>query len=294
MPALRSFVPLAFLTITWGMNWSVMKIGATAMPPLWFRAISLVLGTAILAIVLAARGVSLRLPPATLGRVVRVAIPNIVVWYAIVTIAVTRLPAGRAAILGFTMPAWTALIGALVYRERLAPRTWTGVACAIAGVLLLLAGDLDALLAHPLGVALMLVAAVSWAWGTHLLRRASFAMDTLALTFWMMLVACPFIVVLSACLEGARWGLPADDAWWPIAYNALLVLAIGNFVWFSLARTLTPVASALSSMLIPVVGVFSGILLFGETPGWRDFVALALISVAVVAGLTPGRREAAA
>lgn len=289
---LRNVGLMAFLTLAWGANWSVMKIGAMQLPPLWFRSIGLVLGVALLGLVLVVRGTSLRLPHGAWRELVRIAFPNIVIWYTVVTIAVTLLPAGRAAILAFTMPAWAAAIGALVYGERPSSRTMTGVACALAGVVLLLSGDWTGLIAHPLGVGLMLFASMSWAWGTHLLQRTTLPMETLALTFWMMTVAAPFVLVASALLEGSQWRVPHGLEWWPIVYNAVLVLAIGNVIWFTVARSLPPVAAGLSSMTIPVVGVLSGVLMLGEVPGWRDLVALLLISVAVFAGLAPSAKPA--
>ena len=282
---LRSLSLMALLTLVWGMNWSVMKIGAMQLPPLWFRAISLVIGTALLGIVLAMRGTSLRLPRGALPRVVAISFPNIMIWYSVVTVAITLLPAGRAAMLGFTMPAWAALIGVVAYRDRLGTQTVVGVACAVAGVALLVSGDWSALVDHPLGTMLMLIAAFSWAWGTHMLRRSKLDMDTLALTFWMMLVACPVLLGASAVFELASWRVPHGHEWWPIVYNAVLVLAIGNLIWFTVARTLAPTAAGLSSMLIPVVGVFSGIAMLGEVPTWRDFAALVLICMAVAAAL---------
>ncbi len=282
---LRSLGLMGLLTLLWGMNWSVMKIGITQLPPLWFRSVGLVLGTAVLGLVLVLRGVSLRVPRASLGRIVLLSLPNIIVWYALVTIAMTMLPAGRAAILGFTMPVWSALIGAFLYREPLDWRTGVGVACAVTGVILLVAGDWGALAGHPLGTVLMLVAACSWAWGTHAFKRSGLAIDTLVLTFWMMAVACPVIVGASALFEGARWRIPIGREWWPILYSAVLVLGVGNLIWFTVARSLPPTTAGLSSMLIPVVGVFSGMAILGETPPWRDFVALALICLAVALAL---------
>ena len=277
----KPFLLLAILTLVWGVNWPVMKIGATELPPFWFRGLGLVLGTALLGLYAAMKGVSLALPRGRLTRVCLLSLPNIMVWYLLVVAAITMLPSGRAAILGFTMPVWAALIGVFVYGERLHLRTAIGVACAVGGVALLVTEDWSALLGHPLGVVLMLVAAASWAWGTHAMRRADLGMDTLALTFWMMLVACPVLIGVSAAFEWARWRMPMGHEWWPVAYNAVLVLALCNVLWFSLARTLSPVASGLSSMLIPVVGVFSGMVILGETPHWRDIAALILICAAV-------------
>jgi len=52
-------------------------------------------------------------------------------------------------------------------------------------------------------------------------------------------------------------------------------------VWFQLARTLPPIASSLSVMMIPVLGVFSGAWLLNETPHWQDYAAMLLILAAM-------------
>jgi drug/metabolite transporter (DMT)-like permease len=287
----RSFVLLTLLTLTWGFNWSVLKIGTMQLPPLWFRGLCLVLGTAVLGAFLAIRGTSFRLPRGAASRILLLAFPNIIVWYAVVTVAITMLPAGRAAILGFTMPVWSAVIGALFYRERIDRRTAFAIACAAGGIALLIVGDRDALSAHPAGVLLMLVAACAWAWGTHLFRRSRLELDTLTVTFWMFAFGCPVVLAASAVFEGALWRLPVGVEWIPILYNAVLVIAVGNVIWFVIARTLPPTTAGLSSMLIPVVGVFSSMIALGERPTWEDFTALALISTAVVVALLPRSHE---
>ena len=43
-----SIVLLVFLTIVWGLNWPVMKLGVTGYPPLAFRALSMWLGLPVL------------------------------------------------------------------------------------------------------------------------------------------------------------------------------------------------------------------------------------------------------
>jgi len=58
-----------------------------------------------------------------------------------------------------------------------------------------------------------------------------------------------------------------------------------------LAKSLPPVVSSLSIMIIPVVGVMSGSLFLGEVPHWPDFVALVLILGAMAVILVPGRRS---
>lgn len=283
---------MALLTAVWGLNWPVIKIGVSQLPPLWFRSVGIVIGTTLLGAVVVLRGGSLRVPRDALPKIALLALPNVIVWYAGVTIALTMLPAGRAAILGFTMPVWAALIGVVVYRERLDARTVVGIAAATAGVALMIAGDWMALRAHPYGVELILFAAASWAWGTHLFRRTSIEVDTMTVTFWMMAIGSVVIVAASAITEGQRWRVPAGIEWFPILFNAIMVVTVGNLIWFNIARTLPPTVAGLSSMLIPVVGVFSGMAILGEVPSWRDWTALVLVCVAVASALMPKRASA--
>jgi drug/metabolite transporter (DMT)-like permease len=68
-------------------------------------------------------------------------------------------------------------------------------------------------------------------------------------------------------------------------------VAFCHVVWSMLARNLPPAASGLSVMLIPVLGVFSGMWMLGEQPYWQDFAALGLIVFALsTVLLVPGPR----
>src|SRR5258708_4102162 len=58
--------------------------------------------------------------------VVRLGVRNVVIWHMAVIVALTLLPAGRSAILGYTMPLWAAIIGALWFGEHPPPRHWLG------------------------------------------------------------------------------------------------------------------------------------------------------------------------
>jgi drug/metabolite transporter (DMT)-like permease len=57
-----------------------------------------------------------------------------------------------------------------------------------------------------------------------------------------------------------------------------------------MARDLPPVASTLSVMLIPVLGVFSGALWLDEVLHWQDWAAVLLMVLAIGSVLWPARR----
>jgi len=277
----RQFFLLAILTVFWGLNWPVLKIGVRELPPVFFRLLCVVGGVILTGLYARVAGISLAVPARGWKRLFGLALPNLILWYLLGTYAISMIPSGRAAILGYTMPIWAALIGVVCFRERLDGRTWFGVLCALFGVVLLLAGEWQTLSGRPLGAGLMLLAAMSWGAGTHMMRRTRLDMNTTAISFWMLVMASVALALFSLAFEFDAWRMPVGTEWLPIAYNAIFVLGLCNIVWFSLVRSLPPVASGLSGMLIPVVGVFSSMVMLGEKPHWRDDIALVLILVSL-------------
>jgi drug/metabolite transporter (DMT)-like permease len=120
-----------------------------------------------------------------------------------------------------------------------------------------------------------------WALGTHRLRRSRMDVPLLAIAFWMTLLTACVLALLAWVFEGPRWRTPEPHVWWAVAYNAVGVFGFAHAAWFYLARTLPPVASSVSVMLIPVLGVFSGALLLGEQLHWQDFAAVASMVAAI-------------
>lgn len=249
-----------------------------ALPPLW----------------LAARlsATSLRVSRGQMAVIARLALPNMMVWHFFMILGIKMLSSGRAAILGFTMPVWALLSGLLFFRERVTPMAWLGVGCALAGALLLLSSEFAALSGQPLGSALVLIAAAGWGYGTVALRKSRIDIPTLSLTFWMIALAALAMGAAAVLFESTQWRWPNAIEWGAIIFNALIVFAFANIVWVQLARSLPPIASSLSVMMIPIVGVFSGALMLGETPHWQDYAAMVLILAAMSTVLLKPRANA--
>jgi drug/metabolite transporter (DMT)-like permease len=192
------------------------------------------------------------------------------------------------------MPIFSAVLGALVFGDALARRAWGGVAAAAVGVTLLLWYEFTGLAGHPGAVALALFAACVWALGTQLLRRSRIDVPTLTLSFWMTVITAVALSLAAAVFESGQWQPPARGVTWAILYNAVLIFGFAHAAWFTLARTLPPVASTLSVMFIPVLGVFTGALWLGEVLHWQDWAAVVLMVVAIASVLWPSRARRAA
>ena len=117
-PLARSLVPIAVLTLVWGCNWPILKLGVTELAPLTFRAITLPFAAIGLLLVARYSGDSIRVPRAWWGRVATLAIFNIAAWNGFILFGVQQMPAGRSAILAYTMPLWATAIAAVMLTSR--------------------------------------------------------------------------------------------------------------------------------------------------------------------------------
>jgi len=285
----RQIIGLVFITLIWGINWPIMKLGVSDFPPLTFRMISMWLGLPVMALGMVLTKAPFRVPRIHWRELFWLAVFNMFIWHALVIVAVKSLSSGRAAILGYSMPIFSAVLGALLFGHRLVLRAWAGVAAAAVGVLLLLWHEIFNLAGRPVAVLYALISALAWAMGVHLMRRTKLTVPTLTISFWMTAMTAVVMTVLSLLFEQAQWKAPSTTTWGAIAFNAVFIFGIVQTMWLSMARHLTPVASTLSVMMIPVLGVFGGAWWLGEVLHWQDWAAVLLMVLAIASVLLPAR-----
>jgi drug/metabolite transporter (DMT)-like permease len=279
---------VATLTLVWGCNWPVLKLGVTELAPLTFRGATLPF--AAIGLLLAARlsGDSIRIPREHWGKVLALALFNIAAWNGLILFGVQQMPAGRSAILAYTMPVWTVLFGLALLHEPLSRRKIIGLALGMLGMAVLLGEDVRHITRSPMGTLFILAAAISWAFGTVLLRRWKPPLPQNTLTGWMMLIGwLPIAVCVPLFDEHPISSLAhmSGTAWFAVLYNIFLAGTVAHWAWFTMARTLPVAVSSLSSLPVPVVGVLSGILFLGERPGPSEYIALALVLASLSAVL---------
>ena len=275
-----SLLLVGILALVWGCNWPVLKIGVTELAPLTFRAASLPFAGIGLLLLAKLAGDSIAIPRALWGKVAALAIFNIGAWNGLIVFGVQQMPAGRSAILAFTMPVWSVLFSLALLHEPLSRRKLIGLALGMCGMALLLGEDFRHVQRSPAGTLLILGAAISWAFGTVLLRRWKLELPQNTLTGWMMILGWLPIVALMPWFDPHPWlalSTMNGTAWFAILYNIFFAGTLAHWAWFTMARTLPVAVSSLSSLPVPVVGVLSGMLFLGERPGASEFVALALV-----------------
>ncbi len=281
----RALAMLAVLAVVWGANWSLFPLAVREMSVWTFRAVSMPVGGAALLLLARLRGLPLRLPRMYWGTVVLATLCYLVVWNVASTYAAILIPSGQAAVLGFTMPLWAALIGWLFLGTGLSRRMLLALALGAAGVVLLMVPGLRAYADAPAGMALGLLAAVGWAAGMLILKRGKVQVHVLVLTGWQLLLGSVPMVLMALLLGDHRWFLPSATSLAVIAWITLVPMCIGNVCWFAIAQMLPPHVAGLGTVMVPIVAMLTGAWWLQEPLGFLHLASMAASAIALVLAL---------
>ena len=146
--------------------------------------------------------------------------------------------------------------------------------------------------AQPLGLLLVLIAAMSWGAGNHV-AKASGATNMLAFVIWSSLFAIPPLLIGSLLMDGwpaiaAALRSAGPGAWGAVAWQSVGNSMFGYAAWGWLlsrhpAATITPTA-----MLVPIFGMGTSALILSEAlPGWKMLAAALVIGGLAINVLWP-------
>lgn len=209
------------------------------------------------------------------------------------------MPPGLASLVLQAQAPFTMLLAALLLGERLTARRAAGVGIAVLGLAFI--GAHRAQAASWVPVALTLLAALGWAIG-NLCSRLARPPKPLHLTMWMSVVPPVPMFLLSFAVEGpligpalssalTREALPANLG---LLYIVVCASILGYGIWNTLIARHSASAVAPWSMLVPVVGVLSSWVAFGEAPAAVELAAgLLVVGGVLIATFEPRRRRAA-
>ncbi|MFD1069735.1 drug/metabolite exporter YedA [Luteimonas composti] len=281
MPASTLAIALALSAVylVWGSTYLAIRFALEGgWPPLLMGGVRFIVAGAFLYTVLRLRGTS---APTRLQwrNTAFVGLLLLAVGNGLVCIAEQTVSSGLAAVAVASMPLWMALFAAL-RGERPRRVEWLGLAVGFAGVAWLNAGS--SLTATPLGLVALLVAAVSWAYGSVWSRGRDLPSPFMGAAAQMLCGGVAMLVV------GLALGERFDG--WPDARGLLSVgylASIGSLVGFSayiwLLHHVRPALAGSYAYVNPVIAVLLGAWLAGERFGMHDIGAMAVVLSGVVA-----------
>lgn len=295
LPA-RWRVPAAFAAvyIIWGSTYLAIRFAVETMPPFLMAGSRFLLAGTILYAVMRRRGVArptaLHWRSALIVGALMLLVGNGgVVW------AEQVVPSSIASLMVATVPLWMVVLNWL-RGDRIRPTAGValGVAMGMLGIVLLLSSG-QGTAGQPLpttGLVVLAAGSLSWAVGSLYSRRAALPADALLSTAMEMLAGGALMF-----LAGLAGGEAKQLAWQEVSYRSIAaffyLVLLGSLVGFSayiwLLRNSTPAKVSTYAFVNPVVAVFLGWGLGGETLTTRTLLAAAIIvgGVALIATYQP-------
>ncbi|NPD19235.1 EamA family transporter [Alterinioella nitratireducens] len=262
---------IALVILAWGSNFTAMKLALEEVPPFLMVGLRFAILVPLITV--------LKRPALPWSRILAVgALINMGQFAFLFAALNAEASAGLASLLIQMQAPLTIALSFLVFGERIRPLQIAGLALALAGLGVFAASSGGNV--TGLGLALLLMAALSWACGNLVLKRVG-RVDTLALFIWASLVPPLPMLALSVAVEGpapfATIAAMSAQGWLAVIYVALASTVLGYSIWGALlarhpAALVTPFA-----LLIPVVGVSIAALVLGESLTPRDAIGGAII-----------------
>jgi len=203
--------------------------------------------------------------------------------------SVSLASVGLATLIGIgAAPVVVAVYDAVTTRQRPPARALLALTLSIAGLVLLVGGNIGKGNEVLLGAAFALSAGVAFAVITIVNRRPLPGLGAVALTGGAF-TAGALVLLPFALLAGT--GLPHDAEGWALAITlGVGITAIAYVFYLAALETVPPFVATIVTLLEPLIGAVLGAIVFGERLGAAGIVGGALMGAAVVL-LRPQRDE---
>ena len=267
------------IVFVWGTNFVVIRLGLDALPPLFFA-------TLRFCFVFIPAAFFLKRPNVPWANLAVYGVAIGLFQFGMLFIAMKgHISPGLASLVVQMQVFFTIGLAMLRSGETLAPHRIAAFAVALAGMGVIAAHNGDG--ATLGGVALVLVAAMGWAFGNTASREAG-KVNMLAYVVWAALFSIPPLAALSLLTEGpAAIAAGVQHATW-VTWAAVLWQAVGNTMfgyacWGWLISRYPAATIAPMSLLVPIFGFGASALLLGEPlPLWKiGATALIMAGLAV-------------
>ena len=265
----------------WGSSFMFNKLGVATVPPLTLVACRLGIGTAVLLVLLYAKGLRLPPPGAVWGAYALLGVVGNALPFYLITWGQQAIDSALAGILMAAMPLATLVLAHfLVHGEHLTARRIGGFVLGFLGIVSLME---PAAVAGIGGAALQVISQLSVLCGAlcyaanSVMARLLVKSDFIVASTCTLLVASIVVIPLALAMN-TPWTLqPSASSVAAIVWLGVGPTAIATVLYFRLISSAGPTFMSLVNYLSPAVAVFLGVTLLGEQPGVNAYAGLALI-----------------
>ena len=279
-PTRSDWVLLLALGIMWGTSYAFIKLGVETLPTFTLIATRLAIGLGLLATVVLIAREPLPRSPRIYGHLAVMAAINIVIPFSLITWAELTVDSNIAAILNGAVPLIVIVLAALTFHdEPITLNRLVGVLVGYVGVIVLVFPGLLAAAGGSefTGEVALLGSTVAYAVGAVYSRRNIKGLRPMIPAVFQVGFAFVMVTALAFMFENplaVSWNVDAVIA---VLWLGLLGSGLAYLLMFRLLSRIGATATSQLAYLLPVVGIITGALMFGEAVDARIVIGTGLI-----------------
>ena len=277
---------LFLVAIIWALNFSVVKYSLAEIDPLSFNGLRFIFAAAIIWIVLLYRRQLFTIPKKDWLPLICMGLLGNLIYQGLFIIGIDYTYAANAAVMLGTIPIWVALISHFFNLEQMNIFKTLGVLAAFAGIIFIISGGNDPFSFGSdtfLGDIIIIGAAIVW--GGYTILSKSFLTRYTPIQFSAIMATIGAIVLFLIGLPNItqlEWTQISSAAYGGVIYSGLLSIGVAYLIWNYGLQTVGAVHTATYQNLVPVMGLFFGIVLLNEQLTFLQYTGSALVIVGII------------
>ena len=274
-----TIVLLILLILVWSSVWSLFKIAVEEIPPLSFRVIT-GLPASILLFFLAFRSTkSLSVHKTSWKPLILISIFNVTVWQVLMLYGLDLLGGGRAAVLAYTMPVWATISAAVIGHEKINTSVTVALFCGMIGIFSLSLGI--GVIDNVLGLALTLLAGLSWGIGTMIVKYGGFRSNGMLIAGWQQFIGILPIIPFALYFDNNQFGNPNFVHFLIVIFAIFFSSAYTYWAYYTVLQKFSVNVTSISIMMVPVLAIFIDYFFMDLKLTKFDLIAVLFIIVSI-------------
>lgn len=264
----------------------MVKIALDEIDPFSFNVIRFSLSFLLLFTVALKNGVSLKIQKKHFWPVLGLGLLGSLIYQGFFIIGISLTNSANAAVMLGSTPIWVAIIAQFFTDEKLTLITGIGVFIAFLGMVGIIIGGNEAISLSSssfIGDVITLIAAIVWGIYTILSKKYLKVYSSMQYTTFMA-----FIGLISLSIIGVPFMLKMDWSQVSVAgyggviYSGLLSVGLAYLIWNNGVIKIGAVKTAAYQNLIPVLGLFFGVIILDEQLTVFQYIGSLLVIVGII------------
>lgn len=282
----KFLIIIAFFSIyvIWGSTYLLNKIAVTELPPLMLASIRFTTASVLIFIIGKVLGLNLAITKRQLINCTIIGFLFLTFGNGGVVWALKYVDSGFAALEISAQPLVVLLMMFFLEGKKIQPMSMIGVFLGVIGIYLLVSQkELISQEGMALGMFVIFICMLSWAYGSLFVAKADFPKNYFINTGYQMLTG-GIMLFISSVLFGETWSWPSEWSQ-PVQISMLLLIIFGSIVAFTafnfLLRSVSPEKVATSTYVNPIIAMFLGYYLLNEKITEQSIIAAVVLLTGV-------------